>query len=442
MKQAIVVGSGAGGATVARALQGAFDVTILEAGGEFRPFSRALGLPEHLKRAGLLFDSRAIELLFPAMRVQRAGDGMVLVRGQGTGGTTTIGTGNALPLDGGLRALGIDLSEEFAELRRDIPITTDHQRHWRPATRRVFDVCRELQLEPEPLPKMGDHQHCRSCGRCVFGCPFGVKWDSRAFVRDAQARGATLRAGWRVREVVVRDGGATGVVAVSGWTRRFIPADVVVLAAGGLGTPVILERSGIVCEPRLFVDPVLCVAAPWPDARQNEELAMPFFVQRDHYIVSPYFDNLSYFFNRSWRSRAPDTLSLMIKLADTAVGRTGGSARARARKDLTAEDRRHLAEAVELCTQIFERLGVRTDALVLGTLNGGHPGGMVPLTAGDAATLHPARLPQNVYVADASLFPESPGGPPSLTIMALAQRVARHVAQAWGLGARKPAGGR
>src|SRR4029453_9608876 len=40
MRTAIVVGSGAGGATVARELQGAFEVTVLEAG---RPFRR-LGL--------------------------------------------------------------------------------------------------------------------------------------------------------------------------------------------------------------------------------------------------------------------------------------------------------------------------------------------------------------------------------------------------------------
>jgi choline dehydrogenase-like flavoprotein len=45
---------------------------------------------------------------------------------------------------------------------------------------------------------------------------------------------------------------------------------------------------------------------------------------------------------------------------------------------------------------------------------------MVPLTAVDAETLHPARLPENVYVADASLLPAAPGRPPMLTIMALA----------------------
>ena len=39
--------------------------------------------------------------------------------------------------------------------------------------------------------------------------------------------------------------------------------------------------------------------------------------------------------------------------------------------------------------------------------------------------LHDARLPENVFVADASLFPRSLGNPPILTIIALAKRVAR-----------------
>ncbi|HEX9109623.1 MAG TPA: GMC family oxidoreductase N-terminal domain-containing protein [Longimicrobiales bacterium] len=428
MKKVVVVGSGAGGATVARELVGRYEVTVLEAGKEFRPFAHSLHLPERAKRLRLLLDERETPLLFPAMRVGKATDGMVLVRGQGTGGTTTIGTGNAAELDRGLRALGIDLADEFAELRREIPITTDHRRAWRAATQRTYQVCDEMKLGPAPLPKMGEHGHCRSCGRCIFGCPFAVKWDSRQFLKDARTRGAELLTGWRVRSVVLQGDDAIGVEATSGLRGRFFPADVVVLAAGGLGTPRILEASGVACEPRLFVDPVLCVAAPWPDAHQNEELAMPFFVERDHYMIAPYFDNLSYFFNRAWSPPAPDTLSLMIKLADSASGSVGS--RGRARKALTDDDRRHLADAVELCTQIFERLGVSREKLFLGTMNAGHPGGTVPLTAGDAATMHPARLPGNVWVADASLFPESPGGPPSLTIMAMAKRVGRRIAEA------------
>lgn len=47
------------------------------------------------------------------------------------------------------------------------------------------------------------------------------------------------------------------------------------------------------------------------------------------------------------------------------------------------------------------------------------------MTEAQAATLHHDVLPNNVYVADASLFPRSMSNPPILTIMALAKRVAR-----------------
>jgi choline dehydrogenase-like flavoprotein len=50
---------------------------------------------------------------------------------------------------------------------------------------------------------------------------------------------------------------------------------------------------------------------------------------------------------------------------------------------------------------------------------------MLPLTRDSAASFHDGRLPNNVYVADASLFPESLGNPPILTIIAMAKRIGR-----------------
>ncbi|HSA95015.1 MAG TPA: choline dehydrogenase, partial [Acidobacteriota bacterium] len=192
MRTAIVVGSGAGGATVAKELQGRFDVLVLEAGREFRPFAVSLAVPERLKRLGLLFDERLIRLLFPAMKVQNTPRGMVLVRGIGTGGTTTLATGNALRLDAGLKALGIDLDEEFAALGREVPVSTAHQDRWNETTRRLFGLFEEMGLEPRPLPKMRRRESCGNCGRCVLGCPSGAKWDSREFLRVATDRGARL----------------------------------------------------------------------------------------------------------------------------------------------------------------------------------------------------------------------------------------------------------
>ena len=86
MNSAVVIGSGAGGAMCARELQGKYQVTVLEAGREFRPSGIHLGLVAKLRRTGLLFDARTIEWIFPAMKIQKTGAGMILASGHGSGG--------------------------------------------------------------------------------------------------------------------------------------------------------------------------------------------------------------------------------------------------------------------------------------------------------------------------------------------------------------------
>ncbi len=241
-------------------------------------------------------------------------------------------------------------------------------------------------------------------------------------MRWPRARGSR-----RVRvsnESELRGGEAIGVRVRRGRRGRFVPADVVVLAAGGLGTPAIMAASGFPGLPRLFVDPVLCVAARFPGARQNEELPMPFFSQGKGFMIAPYFDHLSFYFNRRWKSPAGDILSLMIKLADESQGSIEGG---RLRKILTPADKARLAEATAVCAELFGRLGIPATSLFLGTLNAGHPGGMFPLSPAERKTLHHDRLPGNVYIADASLLPAALGRPPILTIMALAQAVAAKI---------------
>jgi choline dehydrogenase-like flavoprotein len=156
---------------------------------------------------------------------------------------------------------------------------------------------------------------------------------------------------------------------------------------------------------------------------------MPFVVQREHFIISPYFDQLSFFFNKDWRIPAENIVSLMIKLADENIGRlTGGTFE----KNLTNFDKERLHDGVEICTEILSRFGVARENIFLGTLNAGHPGGMLPLTQHEAETFHHDRLPENLYVADASLFPRSLGNPPILTIMAMAKRVSQLCTEKFG----------
>src|SRR5512136_1956470 len=134
MKKAIVVGSGAGGATVAKELQGHYDVTVLEAGKEFKPFGIEVEALEKFRNLGLLFDEREIKFAFPTYKIQRAADEMILVNGSGLGGTTTIAVGNGLRMDRDLKTLGIDLDDEFDEIFREVPVSTAHQKKWHKVT--------------------------------------------------------------------------------------------------------------------------------------------------------------------------------------------------------------------------------------------------------------------------------------------------------------------
>ena len=425
MGAAIVVGSGAGGCMAAKELAACgLGVTVLETGRAFRPFTLDMGKFEPMRRAGLFFDARMIELLFPAMRIAKAQDGMVHVNGRALGGTTTLATGNALRYDRYLVDVGINLDAEFAELEDEVPQTTAHRAGWSDLTERLFGVFEDMGLNPQVTPKfMEDVSRCVACGKCVLGCRFGAKWTSDKLIEGAP--GIEVVTGARVQQVVIDGSRATGVVVQEGHSTRMMPADVVVLAAGGLGTPVVLNASGIPTSPTLFVDPVLCVAAPWKGARLDRQLPMPFVSEQPDYILSPYFDWLSFYFNRDWRMPSGDIMSIMIKMADTSVGSFDGR---RLDKPLVDQDWETVARAVDVSLDVFEAMGVRRDQAFLGTLNAGHPGGCLPLTQAEADTLHHDVLPDNLYVADASLLPRSMGNPPILTIMALAKRVARKAA--------------
>ena len=424
MDKAIVVGSGAGGCMAARELaKRGFNVTVLEAGQEFKPFAFKTSTFEPLRQAGAFVDARMIQMLFPHMRILKAQDGMVHVNGRGIGGTTTLATGNALRYDRYLAELGIDLDVEFAELESEVPQTTGHREEWSQLTERLFDAFTELGLDPQVTPKfMEDPARCVACGKCVLGCKYGAKWTSDKLIEGVP--NIEVQTGCEVLEVVMGPTRAAGVRVRKGRSVDVMHADVVVLAAGGLGTPVILERSGIPAEPSLFVDPVLCVAAPWQGAGLDAQLPMPFVSEQQDYILSPYFDWLSFFFDKGWRAPSGDIMSIMIKMADASLGSFDGK---NLDKPLLDSDWEVIAGAVDVCYDILEHVGVSRDKTFFGMLNAGHPGGCFPLTEAEAQTLHHASLPENLYVADASLFPRSMGNPPMLTIMALAKKIVRLV---------------
>jgi len=424
----VVVGSGAGGATAARELAGrGLGVLVLEAGQPFKPFTRRLGWAEPLRRTGLLGSEQSITPLFPHMRVVRSAEDLVLVRGVTTGGSTVLSCGNMVRAERGLAEIGLDLSPEFEEMESLLGVRPIPESRWRPVTQKMFEATERLGLAPIPTPKAVDVNKCVSCGLCELGCATGAKWDARRFLADVEARGGAIVANAPVKRLLIDHGHVQGVEVRRGFVSRRIEADVVVLAAGGVGTAQILSASGLPPKDGLWVDVVLTLGGVMEKAYHLRESPMVWHAKREHYTLSPYPDILSHWFHRPWRDvPASNRVGLMIKLADAANGKV--SENGEVQKALTGVDRERLREALEVARDIMMAAGV-SGPFVEGVLNGGHLGGTVPLSREDVGHMRPSWLPEGLWVADLSLVPQPQGLPTILTTVAIALRVARRIAE-------------
>lgn len=419
----IVVGSGAGGATAARELAlGGADVQVLEAGARWRPFSRRAPQLSPLRQLGL-FRPWTMNRVVRGLEVSRVGPDLLAVRAVAEGGCTAISCGNWVRADRGLAEIGLDLTREFEELGALVGPAPVPRERWRPASERMFGAAERLGLAPRPTPKAVNAERCRACGLCEIGCATAARWDARRFLADARRHGAKVQLESPVRRVVVTGGRAVGVELAR--TGEVVRGDAVVLSAGGIGTARILRGSGIAVADRLWEDIVLTVGGRLRGARQLDEPPMVWYARREDYILSPYIDLLSHFIYPPWRGVAlPDRVGLMIKLADDASGRVGDDGHVR--KELSAREAARLEAAVAVARDVLEGAGIE-GPYVNGVLHGGHLGGTVPLRREDVATMHPAVLPDGLWVADLSLVPESQGLPTMATAAAVAMRVARRV---------------
>jgi hypothetical protein len=422
----IVVGSGAGGGAAARELaMNGFDVTILEAGKAFQPFTRRLTMTEPLRKTGLLGGEKTIGRIFPYMDVMRSERDLVLVRGIGTGGCTTLSCGNLVRADHGLKEIGLDLTPEFEELEKIIGVQPFPKKRWRPLTRTMLESAKNLGLNPHPTPKAVEARLCTSCGLCEMGCSTGARWDSRRFLDNAMKMGALLRTSSPVQRLLIENGRTKGVVIKSGRSTKIIKGDVVVLAAGGIGTAQILKNSGLPAEDHLWVDIVLTLGGVSKGAKQLKEPPMVWYTEHDDYILSPYLDVLSHWFHKPWKNVSlNDRVGIMVKMADMEEGTV--SKDGSVHKNISLQDRNKIDAAVTHAKEIMESSGV-SGPFVKGMYNGGHLGGTVPLKKEEVPSMKPSWLPEGLWVADLSLSPRSQGLPTMLLASAMALRVARKI---------------
>jgi len=253
-------------------------------------------------------------------------------------------------------------------------------------------------------------------------------------VDEALAHGAALVNEAKVTRVLVENGTATGVEYSIRGESRIAGAPVVVLAAGGIGSPVILRSSGVrEAGYDFFVDPLITVCGTIKDVRlRDDEIPMSagVLMKDEGYVMTDMaippsshviFNAQVLRFRKLLAFRS--TARIMVKIKDGLSGRVTDSGGVR--KKLLDSDRAKLMHGYENAKRVLVAAGA-TDIYKTGTL-AAHPGGTVKigqLLDSDLQTM----AYRNLYVCDCSVIPEAWGLPPVLTIVGLGKRLARHLA--------------
>ncbi|KAF9437014.1 hypothetical protein BGZ76_002284 [Entomortierella beljakovae] len=109
----------------------------------------------------------------------------------------------------------------------------------------LLEGCRKLGYPTSNIPQNTGHQE-HSCGWCTFGCRYGEKQGTlMTFLKDAKENGAQFMQDTFIEKVLISKGKAVGVVGHQNGRKVTIKADKVVVSAGSIHSPSLLQRSGL-----------------------------------------------------------------------------------------------------------------------------------------------------------------------------------------------------
>lgn len=434
----VVVGSGPGGAGVARELARAGRrVLILERGRDWRSH------PLYGTYPGALLYAERQALLFTR-------EGMQLVRPLMVGGATTMYAGCSAPPPPWLRTrYDVDVEADAADFARELHVAPLAPGLRGAASTRIAEAGRGLGMDWQPQDKFMLPARARpfDCGaRCLVGCRCGAKWTAAEFVDDAVAHGATLWTRARVTRVLTAGGAngagsatgprtARGVMVRRGGREVEVHAGHVVLAAGGLGTPLLLRTAGIAAGDGVAMDTTIMVYGtgagagmgqdpPMTWSARDDELDVMYSTLLDPWLMYPIIMAVK---GARWPLTWPRwgrTLGVMIKLRDEVGGAI--DEHGRVSKGISAPDGERLDRAEQVARDILAAAGCDAGSLIRTPPRGTHPSATARI--GNAVDGSLATAVRNLHVCDASVFPEALGRPTVLTILALARRLARQMA--------------
>lgn len=416
----IVVGSGPGGASVARGLAGEGRKTLILEWGDNDPVKGTF--LQTLPRAFL-----------PGRGLLLTGQALGMVRGITTGGSSLLYCATAFdPPTAMLRRHGVDIAAEAEELKTEIPIAPLKDELMSPAAQVFLESASDLGYDVGKLNKFIYQDKCETdCQLCLYGCPQGAKWNARNFVADALQSGARIINRARVEKVIVENGAAIGVEYKRRGAAFKVFADKVVVSAGGIGSPVILKRSGISGVGRdFFFDPLQYVFGTVKGVESGHGLSMCAGVHFEDegivmtdfnlpHLMKVIFDAEVFRFDRAFAYR--QVVPIMIKIRDGLGGRV--TDRGWIWKKATAEDRRKLKTGTGHAARILKNAGASN--IYKSWIVAAHPGGTVKI--GEHVDSNLKTEIENLYVCDCSVIPEEWGLPPTFTLLSLGKRLVKHL---------------
>lgn len=252
-----IVGSGAGGAVVAKELaESGLSVCVLEEGAHYTPeeygrFTVAESSRRMLRNGGATFaygvgDSPSVQIVTG----RAVGGGSVL-----TGGVCFRTPDHVLESwrRDGLTAFAPDrMAPLFDHVEREVHVEHTPEALRSGSTQLFVEGAKRLGITMSSMRR--NTRGCEGKGRCTIGCPNQAKQSvDITYLAKARRHGAVLHSDCLALRVLIQGGRAVGVegrrLVRDGSSRagsRFtVHARMVVVAAGALHTPLLLRASGI-----------------------------------------------------------------------------------------------------------------------------------------------------------------------------------------------------
>jgi len=413
----IIVGAGVAGLALAKELS-LLDkkVLLLEKGG-------------FVKRRGTIFDAA---FFYDKLALAKSKEGTLIYRAFGIGGTSIVSCFNAImPSQKEIFDLGINIAEELKEAYLQTGVTQDERLVGR-ASKKIMNVSNRLGYVTRIMPKFHTFGKCVYCGNCCIGCKDNIKWDAGRLLEEANIKNINIITNFTVEKIIQEKGVALGIIGKRfGVKTSKYYCNKVILSAGGLGTPAILQKSDIKAGRKLFIDIFNVTYGYIKGYNQRKEPSMSvlcdMFHEEDGLILSPFIDNINGFISCLEKKdipmvfKYPNLLGIMTKINDDNKGRVYPNGKVS--KIPTEKDLNKLRKGGDIAREILKECGVKDKKIFITKPRGAHPGGSAAI--GDVVNPNLETAIKNLFVCDASIFPKPFGLPPMLTLIALAKWFAK-----------------